>query len=951
MKMNKLILTIIFIILCAVSIEAQNIKRFRDLSNEYTLEEKQGIANALFNSGKYYGAIDYYNQILAEDKEDTHAKYQLAESYRNLRYYEQAAASYAAIPTDSKEFPLAVFWKGMMLKAVGNYDAASDTYKKFILNNPENQTEKIEQAKAKIKSCVVAKQILANRSNITLTSKTMTSGKTAFGVTDFDDTQIIYTGIKELTVQKKEKLETFTGEYDTIYVNRLFKGIISNQGISNKQSINIKPDSKYWSLGSASFSPDKKKLYYTVCKTVGANNDCQIYYSKRKSDNSWSNPVKLSEPVNSVGYSSKHPNVIADTEGGEILFFSSNKIGGQGGFDLWYSKIDIEGNIKYAYNLGKSVNTSQDEITPSYNEKSGNLFFSSNGHPGLGQYDVFMVKMNLQNKVGKIYNLGSPVNSSADDTYFNISNNPTQGYLASNRSNNDVDSSATCCDRLYTLGFEAPFTYKKLPNHVTEIKGFGENDAYFKLFNEPFTYRFLEGSFDYADLMEIDDISINGSLIKDNKAVANKKVLLVDENGKILDSTISDSEGSFEFKKLPTDIKYHVMLAEQDNDMTVLIDFKDKGGNIVESINSEDNKDFFRYNTLAYQSSGNMLMNEDDISISGSLLDNNRPAANKKVFLVDEHGKVIDTAISDDEGNFTFKKLPADKNYSVLLDENDSDMSVMIDFKDSNGKVTKTLNSTDNKDFFKYNALAFESAESSYMDEHDVSIRGSLLADNKPAANKTVLLVDADGNVVDTAVSDDEGNFTFKTLPYSKDYKIVLDESDAGMSIALNYKNNKGETVKEVTAATDKNMFRYKNLDTYASHLALDSQNDNSKIKLSSKEINDLRKNIKWLMTYSDYEELHNTYQTALTDFINLRVQIGAYSKPKANLFKNITTLGQIDKEQVKSLTKYLVGNFDDLHKAEILRKKAIKAGISDAFIAVYHNGTRIAILLYQRGY
>ncbi len=949
--MNKYILSTIFFILCTFQLDAQNIKRFRNLTNEYTLEEKQSIASELFNSGKYYGAVDYYNQILAENEADTLAKYQLAESYRHLRYYEQAANSYSTIPNNSNAFPLVDFWKGSMLKANGKYDAASDAFKKFIIDNPTNQQEKLAQAKTEIASCTLAKKILTEAGSIEAKPLSTANSNVAFGTIDYDDNAVIYTGIKQLTIQKTEKLETFTGEYDTIYVNRLFKGMLTGSGISDNQIINIKADSKHWSIGSPSLSTDKKKLYYTICKTVGATDDCQVYYSKRKAGNSWSNPIKLSGPINSAGYSSKHPMVVPDTEGGEILFFSSNKTGGQGGYDLWYSKIDIEGNIKYAYNLGKSVNTAQDEITPFFGFKSGNLFFSSNGHAGLGEFDVFMVKMNLQNKVGKIYNLGTPVNSSADDSYFYISKNPTQGYLASNRSENSTDSSATCCDKLYSLKFEAPFTYKKLPNHVAEIKGFGENDAYFKLFNEPFTYRFLEGSFDYADLIEFEDISINGSLIKNNQAVANKKVLLVDENGEILDSTISDSEGSFEFKKLPTDIKYHVMLAEQDSDMTVLIDFKDKGGNIVESINSKENKDFFRYNTLAYQSSGNMLMNEDDISISGSLLDNNRPAANKKVFLVDDSGKIIDTAITDSDGDFTFKKLPSDKQYNVLLAEDDSNMSVAINFKNSTGKMTKSINSTENKDFFRYNTLAFESAESTFLSEQDVSIQGSLLDGIKPAANKKVLLVDASGNVVDTAISDDEGNFTFKTLPYSKDYKIVLDESDAGMSVSLNYENNKGEIIKEGTSTENKDLFLYKDLNTYESHLALDSQNDNSRINLSSEENDALRKNIKWLMTYSDYEELHNTYQTALTDYINLRVQIGAYSKPKANLFKNIANLGQIDKEQVKGLTKYLVGNFDDLRKAEILRKKAVKAGISDAFIAVYHNGTRIAILLYQRGY
>ena len=93
------------------------------------------------------------------------------------------------------------------------------------------------------------------------------------------------------------------------------------------------------------------------------------------------------------------------------LFFSSNRRGGKGGFDIWYSVANEKGEFGKAINCGTKINTSGDEITPLYSEDTKTLYFSSDYHPNAGGFDVFKSKGN-QNKFNKVQNIGFPVNSS-----------------------------------------------------------------------------------------------------------------------------------------------------------------------------------------------------------------------------------------------------------------------------------------------------------------------------------------------------------------------------------------------------------------------------------------------------------------------------------------------------------------------------------------------------------
>jgi len=153
---------------------------------------------------------------------------------------------------------------------------------------------------------------------------------------------------------------------------------------------------------------------------------------------------QLDSNVNVAGYESINPYV---TEDGKWMYFSSNRPGGYGGYDIWRIKIDEGGNtLGEAERLRKPVNSEFDERAPFYHTKSNTLFFSSDGHKTIGGLDIFKSDFDEDiNSFRTPHNMGTPINSKSDDSYFVIDEDLRFGYLTSNR------EACVECDSLYSL--------------------------------------------------------------------------------------------------------------------------------------------------------------------------------------------------------------------------------------------------------------------------------------------------------------------------------------------------------------------------------------------------------------------------------------------------------------------------------------------------------------------
>ena len=188
--------------------------------------------------------------------------------------------------------------------------------------------------------------------------------------------------------------------------------------------------------GVVTFSPDGNTLYFSresyydniFERDSLSRNKFSVLnlYKSTKELGSWSEGEALS--LNSKNYSVKNPAVSPD---GKTLFFASDMAGGMGQFDIYSAPINGDGSIGEATNLGQKLNTEGQEMFP-FVSADNTLYFSSDGHLGLGGMDVFFAKL-VDGKVGPIRNVGIPVNGNADDFAFSMSEETEEGFVSSNR--------------------------------------------------------------------------------------------------------------------------------------------------------------------------------------------------------------------------------------------------------------------------------------------------------------------------------------------------------------------------------------------------------------------------------------------------------------------------------------------------------------------------------------
>jgi outer membrane protein OmpA-like peptidoglycan-associated protein len=170
-----------------------------------------------------------------------------------------------------------------------------------------------------------------------------------------------------------------------------------------------------------SISADEKKLF--------TFNNNSIWLSELTSDGNWKGPVKLDQTINAKRSYQPHASLSAD---GKTIYFSSNRKGGSGKLDLYKSELKEDGTWGPAINLGNEINSKFDEDSPFITEDGQRLYFSSKGHSSFGGYDIFYSDF-VDGKWTKPVNIGWPINSPADDIFYQPSKDGKHGYFSSSR--------------------------------------------------------------------------------------------------------------------------------------------------------------------------------------------------------------------------------------------------------------------------------------------------------------------------------------------------------------------------------------------------------------------------------------------------------------------------------------------------------------------------------------
>lgn len=205
----------------------------------------------------------------------------------------------------------------------------------------------------------------------------------------------------------------------------------------------------FTSLINGNTSEDGARLFYTKVKQKSFRKQFSIYEA-RFADGKYKRARRLPHPVNARGSNNSQPNwsyLYWKGKKRPVLFFASDRADGHGGKDIWYSLKDtLTDRWLDPINAGPSVNTAGNEITPWFDASTQQLYFSSDRQLGLGGYDVFQSFYNQERFTIGI-NLGMPINSGFDETYFSTVPGKKQGFFSSNRPR--PEEQGTCCDDIF----------------------------------------------------------------------------------------------------------------------------------------------------------------------------------------------------------------------------------------------------------------------------------------------------------------------------------------------------------------------------------------------------------------------------------------------------------------------------------------------------------------------
>ena len=378
-------------------------------------------ADKHFNRFEFVEAAEEYSKLVEDGKGDSYVYGQLAESYYNVFNTEEAERWYAKA-LESSDNPEMIFKYSQMLKANGKYEASNVQMARFAEMRPSD-----DRAIAYKKNPDYLPKILEKGKKFNIQNMSFNSKYSDFGGT-LQDGKLYITSARNTSRRTYGwNEEPFLDIYE---MSKNADGTYLAAAL-----VEDKVNTKYHE-GVVSFSPDGNTMYFSRESffekmyekdsiTKNRYSVLQLFKATKEGDK-WSNVEGFA--INSENYSVKNPSVSAD---GKTLYFASNMPGGYGLFDIYKASINDDGTLGEAENLGQKVNTQGQEMFP-YISSNGTLYFSSNGHLGLGNLDVFHTK-EIDGKMAPVRNIGVPINSNADDFAFRLDEESGEGFVSSNR--------------------------------------------------------------------------------------------------------------------------------------------------------------------------------------------------------------------------------------------------------------------------------------------------------------------------------------------------------------------------------------------------------------------------------------------------------------------------------------------------------------------------------------
>jgi outer membrane protein OmpA-like peptidoglycan-associated protein len=419
--------------------------------NDKSFKEIKGTAKNALRLGDTYTALFYYEEWSNRKPENVSVMFQVAELYRYTRNYSQAEIWHQKIADNHVEdYPLSLFYLARAQMSLEKYTEAKENLGKFKkaskrVKNPIYR----KLMKTDLLSCDYAIS-LKDSNNTAVVEHLDTSinqPHIEFSPILIDQSTMIYGSLKDNGVNyyNVEMHDSMKIPLRKFYLAKkegedwISKGEYS--GPFNKENIHV---------GNGVLSEDGNKIYFTLCQKNWQNKMiCELYYSE-KSNGEWQESVKMNNQINMPNYTTTQPAIGRESrKNQEVLYFVSDRPGGKGGLDIWYSEYNARKKVyKTPRNAGSRINTVGTEFTPYYDISTHKLYFSSDGKVGIGGLDIFSAEGEKSKWIDPI-NLKKSINSPADDIDYTLSKDHKGGFLVSNRLGGVALLNPTCCDDIY----------------------------------------------------------------------------------------------------------------------------------------------------------------------------------------------------------------------------------------------------------------------------------------------------------------------------------------------------------------------------------------------------------------------------------------------------------------------------------------------------------------------
>ncbi|MFN3403466.1 MAG: OmpA family protein [Cytophagaceae bacterium] len=448
-KIIKSFLTLFLSLVFGFAFSQHSIEIEKDIS----VKKMKDRAVHAIKIGDVYTALFYYEEVVKIQPEDIDAWFQLAEAYRLSRNYTKAEETYARVYEKAPgKYPFSLFYMGQMQKMGGKYEEAKKNlvlFKKESRNlGDKNFAKLLTKEIVGCDSGMVYKEFPDNVL-ISNAGKSVNYPHVEFSPIFLDSTTMLFGSLR---MESLKYFDVSDENREVQPVRQVYKAVKVNGEWKEKGKDEVFND-ETMDMGNFAYSPYSGKYFFSKCtKDKKGKVTCKLFVTE-KVKGKWSSPEQLPSPVNLDGYTNTQPTIMYDTVSKkEFLYFVSDRPGGKGGLDIWYTSF-VPKKKEWAEpkNAG-GMNTPETECTPFFHIPTQTLYFSSNGHPSSGGLDVFKVWKQDDGRYVKPQNLSFPINSPQDDLDFTLSEDGKKGFVVSNRPGGTPYFHETCCDDIF--GFE-----------------------------------------------------------------------------------------------------------------------------------------------------------------------------------------------------------------------------------------------------------------------------------------------------------------------------------------------------------------------------------------------------------------------------------------------------------------------------------------------------------------